>query len=97
MSAVTWVGYTTKYREGGEELERAAKTMAKQLERDGHTVQLDRIESKREFVDAVQSCGSIRALHFVGHAGMYGPMFRTTSMPEQFSPCLLYTSDAADE
>lgn len=86
MSAITWVGYTTKYRDGGAELERAAKTMAMRLEREGHTVQLDRIESKREFVDAVQSCASIRALHFVGHAGMYGPMFRTTSMPEQFSP-----------
>ncbi|MFT5354032.1 MAG: ubiquinone/menaquinone biosynthesis C-methylase UbiE [Polyangiales bacterium] len=86
VSAVTWVGYTTKYREGGTELERSAKTLAKRLQRDGHNVQLDRIESKREFVDAVQSCASIRALHFVGHAGMYGPMFRTTSMPEQFSP-----------
>lgn len=86
VSAITWIGYTTKYREGGAELERSAKTLATRLERDGHQVRLDRVESKREFVDAVQSCPSIRELHFVGHAGMYGPMFRTTSMPEQFSP-----------
>ena len=29
---------------------------------------------------------TLAELHFVGHSGMYGPMFGSTAWPEQFSP-----------
>jgi SAM-dependent methyltransferase len=87
---ICWIGYTTLYREGGPELERAAKTMAEAKRKAGFEVRMARVESKR---DVVKSWGAVAAagqtlteLHFVGHSGMYGPMFRTTAMPEQFSP-----------
>lgn len=56
--------YTTKYRLGGAEMERAAIQMAKRL--GGQVV---RVESKREFLDAIAE-GPIEALHFVGHSGL---------------------------
>lgn len=98
------ITYTTRYREGGHELERAAETLVETLVRRGvarERVELLRVESKRDFVDATRArplpeARSARErrfapdgwkeLHFLGHSGMYGPMFRTTAMPEQFSP-----------
>lgn len=86
----TIVTYTTRYRDGGRELERAARTLADELVQGGApaaSVHLERVESKRDFVDAIARPGApLAGLHFVGHSGMYGPMFRTTAMPEQFSP-----------
>lgn len=92
--SVHWIGYTTLYRDGGPELARAAATLAREMvERRGipaAAVRLERIESKRDFVDAMARIASagetLGELHFFGHSGMYGPMFRTTAMPEQFSP-----------
>ena len=87
-----WIGYTTLYREGGPKFERAAHTLAreKQAAHPGVPVRCDAVESKRDFVDAMERVRSqghrLAELHFVGHSGMYGPMFRTTGMPEQFSP-----------
>lgn len=87
-----WIGYTTLYRGGGPKFERAAKTMAseKRAKNTGAVVRLERVESKRDFVEAMERVRSegetLSELHFIGHSGMYGPMFRTTSMPEQFSP-----------
>ena len=53
-------------------------------------VDLVRVESKADFVSAIgdptDAARRISELHFIGHSGMYGPMFRTTDMPEQFSP-----------
>jgi len=61
-------------------------------------VALVRVESKRDFVVAARARpkspgvrprgepGGWKEVHFLGHSGMYGPMFRTTAMPEQFSP-----------
>jgi len=92
---MSWlVTFTTLYREGGRELERAARTMAREMiEVSGlpaGAVHLIRVESKRDFVAAIASATQngdvLDELHFVGHSGMYGPMFRTTAMPEQFSP-----------
>jgi len=64
--------------------------MASEKEGDFESVILSVVESKADFVrvlDELTGKGeSIAELHFVGHAGMYGPMFRTTDMPEQFSP-----------
>jgi SAM-dependent methyltransferase len=84
--------YTTLYREGGDKFARAARTMEanKRREHPDATVWIRAVESKAEVVAlfrAVQEAGErIDELHFIGHSGMYGPMFRTTSMPEQFSP-----------
>jgi ubiquinone/menaquinone biosynthesis C-methylase UbiE len=87
-----WIGYTTLYREGGPKFERAARTMERE-KRAAHpdrVVRCERIDSKREFVDAMERVRaegqSLEELHFMGHSGMYGPMFRTSAMPEQFSP-----------
>lgn len=71
--------YTTQYRLGGTEMEKAALQMAARM--DGRAV---RIESKREFLEAIAE-GPIQELHFVGHSGLYGPMFGTTGFPEQMS------------
>ena len=87
-----WIGYTTLYREGGPKFARAARTLADEKRRahPGMEVRCQAIESKRAFVDAMASIRdagqALRELHFLGHSGMYGPMFRTTTMPEQFSP-----------
>jgi SAM-dependent methyltransferase len=87
-----WIGYTTLYREGGAKFERAARTLekTKTAQFPGRPVRCERIESKRDFVDAMARVAAegrvLSELHFIGHSGMYGPMFRSTSMPEQFSP-----------
>lgn len=81
------VTYTTQYRSGGPLLARAACTLARQYQQEGHTVRLRATENKRAFVDAVANVPEpITELHFVGHSGMYGPMFGSTALPEQFSP-----------
>lgn len=90
LTPVIWVGYTFKYREGGPKLKRVAETMAREL-REAHPeadVRLAELNSKREFVDEMRAIpeGALITLHFVGHSGMYGPMFGTTRLPEQFSP-----------
>jgi len=92
MASVIWIGYTTLYREGGPKFERAARTLASErAAKYPHLeVRCQAIESKLDFVEAmdvISKAGhSLRELHFIGHSGMYGPMFRTTDMPEQFSP-----------
>ncbi len=84
---VTW---TTRYRDGGRELTLAAETLAAERGATGAEVWPMRVESKAEFVaalDRVRATGRLlHELHFLGHSGMYGPMFRTTAVPEQFSP-----------
>ena len=56
----------------------------------GQLVRRERVESKLDFVRAMERVRAeghaLGELHFIGHSGMYGPMFRTTAMPEQFSP-----------
>jgi len=89
---VIWIGYTTQYREGGPKFARAAATLAaeKRAARASDEVVCQAVESKRDLVDAMEALrargAALDELHFVGHSGMYGPMFRTTAMPEQFSP-----------
>ena len=58
---------------------RAALLLAERL--GGEAV---RIESKAEFLLAVAQ-GPLDELHFIGHSGLYGPMFGTTAFPEQMS------------
>lgn len=81
------IGYTAGYRTGGRFLRQAAATMARQRRSRGERVVLHAVETKRAFVDAVRSAPEpITELHLCGHSGMYGPMFGTTALPEQFSP-----------
>lgn len=88
-----WIGYTTLYRDGGPKFARVAQTLreerARALASTEAQVVAEAIESKRDFVEAMDRMaqrGGLRELHFIGHSGLYGPMFRTTAMPEQFSP-----------
>ncbi|HQY63361.1 MAG TPA: class I SAM-dependent methyltransferase [Polyangiaceae bacterium] len=87
-----WVGFTTLYREGGGRFSRAARTLGAEL-RAKHPRARVVVESVESKADLVRAMASLRAeglalaeLHFIGHSGMYGPMFRTTKVPEQLSP-----------
>lgn len=86
---ITWIGYTTQYREGSEKFARVAETMAAALRRDGHPVEVHALFDKLDFLSTLTAVGRrgdrISSAHFIGHGGMYGPMFGTTSWPEQMS------------
>lgn len=90
--AAIWIGYTTRYRDGGPKFERAALTLAddKRREFPGVLVRCECVESKAEFLAAMQRIAeegyALRELHLVVHSGMYGPMFGSVAWPEQFSP-----------
>lgn len=92
--ATALVIYTTRYREGGREIERAAQTLGRELVTlrgyRASAVHVIRVESKEDVVQAIQRATAngvpLHRLYFFGHAGMYGPMFGTVAMPEQFSP-----------
>lgn len=81
--------YTTKYREGGSDFEKAATFLAEQKSK---TLQVvctpteSKLELKKILFDITQQKQQISELHFIGHSGMYGPMFGSVSYPEQFSP-----------
>jgi SAM-dependent methyltransferase len=89
---VIWVGHTTRYRGGSEAFAVAADTMVRELAaaQPDADVQLARLDGKADFLaemDRIAAEGrQIRELHFIGHSGMYGPMFKSTEWPEQFSP-----------
>jgi SAM-dependent methyltransferase len=84
--------YTTLYREGGDKFARAAQTLADDKRR-AHPeapIHAAAVESKADVVAQLHRAREqgtpITELHFIGHSGMYGPMFRTRAVPEQFSP-----------
>lgn len=83
--------YTTKYRLGGGQFPVVAATLAdeKRAGFDGQVI-VRAVESKRDVLAAIAEStadGSlIDEFIFVGHSGMYGPMFGTVEFPEQFSP-----------
>ncbi|HKO95248.1 MAG TPA: class I SAM-dependent methyltransferase [Polyangiaceae bacterium] len=89
VKPVVWVGYTTRYREGGPRFRQAAHTLAAELRERAPDaeVRLTRVESKREFLQEMAELapGSLAQLHLVAHGGMYGPMFGSRQWPEQFS------------
>ncbi len=82
------VMYTTLYRDGGPRFAQAARTLCAVLrsEHPGSAVVCRAVESKRDVRALLTGSGPIAQLHFVGHGGLYGPMFGTTRWPEQFSP-----------
>ena len=97
--------YTTLYRKGGPQFPVVARTLAREKKESGFTgeIIMAAVESKREvlrlFDDARSAGKRISEFHFVGHSGMYGPMFGTVAFPEQFSPYEWQTTDIpfADE
>ncbi|MCU1264259.1 MAG: hypothetical protein JWM21_577 [Acidobacteria bacterium] len=84
--------YTTLYRKGGRQFPIVANTLAREKKKSGFAGEIisRAVESKREVLEifaSLQSAGKlISEFHFVGHSGMYGPMFGTVAFPEQFSP-----------
>lgn len=86
------VVYTTRYRKGGHQFPIVASTLVREKKESGFAGEIisRAVESKREVLDifaTLQSAGKlISEFHFVGHSGMYGPMFGTVAFPEQFSP-----------
>lgn len=89
---VIWVAHTIQYRGGSAAFAVAADTMVRELSaaQPDADVQLARLDGKADFVAEMDRLAAegrqIRELHFIGHAGMYGPMFKSTEWPEQFSP-----------
>ncbi len=96
---ITLIVYTTLYRKGGALFPRVAETLALEKREAGFggEVVCKAVESKRDllqlFHEASVSGKKINEFHFVGHSGMYGPMFGTVAFPEQFSPYEWETMD----
>ena len=84
--------YTTRYRKGGGQFPIVARTLADDKLANGFAGEIvcEAVESKREVLkisgDIAAAGKQIGEFHFVGHSGMYGPMFGTVAFPEQFSP-----------
>ena len=84
--------YTTLYRKGGQQFPIVARTLAREKRKTGTGCEIisRAVESKREVLRLLaetKAAGKlISEFHFVGHSGMYGPMFGTVAFPEQFSP-----------
>ncbi|HEV7699892.1 MAG TPA: class I SAM-dependent methyltransferase [Pyrinomonadaceae bacterium] len=90
-SNVILILYTTKYRLGGEQFPVVAETLTaeKRAGLDDEVV-VRAVESKRDVFQAIAEIKKARKriaeFIFVGHSGMYGPMYGTAAFPEQFSP-----------
>jgi ubiquinone/menaquinone biosynthesis C-methylase UbiE len=83
--------FTTQYRKGGELFFRTARTLEAYLKStDPEEVLCVPTETKQElrqiFWEIEESGRDITEFYFIGHSGMYGPMFGTIRYPEQFSP-----------
>jgi SAM-dependent methyltransferase len=84
--------YTTLYRKGGRLFPVVARTLARERRDRGFDgdIVCEAVESKRDVLRVLAEVAAtgqeISELHFVGHSGMYGPMFGTVAFPEQFSP-----------
>lgn len=92
VSQVILIIYTTKYRLGGAQFPVVANTLADEKRASGFDGEIvcRAVESKVDVLRAIAEIrdagNEIAEFHFVGHSGMYGPMFATTAFPEQFSP-----------
>ena len=84
------ITYTTTYRNGSAKFKRVANTMARSYTTEQSPVMVKEVNSKAELraiFNEIKAAGDlIKAYHFIGHSGMYGPMFGSVSFPEQFSP-----------
>ena len=88
----TLIIYTTKYRLGGSQFPVVAETLADEKRREDPACEVitRAVESKHDVLGAIADIktkgGKLKEFIFVGHSGMYGPMFGTVEFPEQFSP-----------
>lgn len=83
--------YTTHYRAGSDEFARIAETMHREIsERYSGEIISKGIFSKKDLLNSFHKIASqnktIDEFHFIGHSGMYGPMYGTIEYPEQMSP-----------
>jgi ubiquinone/menaquinone biosynthesis C-methylase UbiE len=84
--------YTTKYRLGGSQFPVVAETLATEKRAGGLDGEIiccpveSKIDVLKEIAEIKDSGRDITEFHFVGHSGMYGPMYGTVAFPEQFSP-----------
>ncbi len=83
--------YTTHYRKGSGQFALIAKTMHAEISiRYVGEISTRGIYSKKDllsvFSEIINQNKSIDEFHFIGHSGMYGPMYGTVEYPEQFSP-----------
>jgi len=82
--------YTGTYREGSQQFAIVAENMAQEFFANGKKVIKQEVNSKKELLQVFSMIEgenqSIDKFHFIGHSGMYGPMFGTVQYPEQFSP-----------
>jgi SAM-dependent methyltransferase len=83
--------YTTQYRKGSDKFARIAATMEQETRaRYPGEVVCKGIVGKKELTrtfEELKAAGkTIDEYHFIGHSGMYGPMYGTTAYPEQYSP-----------
>lgn len=90
MKDLILIVYTTLYRKGGDKFEQVAQTMRKEKEQESLRVICQATETKQSlkqlFAQIDSDALNIKELHFIGHSGMYGPMFGKVAYPEQFSP-----------
>jgi SAM-dependent methyltransferase len=91
MTNVHLIVYTTQYRKGSAEFKRIAETMHRELsEEHQEEVICKGIVTKKDlnaiFQTLVADEKQMLSYHFVGHSGMYGPMYGTVAYPEQYSP-----------
>jgi len=82
--------YTSLYKQGGAQFKQVAETLATEKQDASNSVEIVEVNSKEEiralFSQLSKLGKQIKELHFIGHSGMYGPMFGTEAYPEQFSP-----------
>ena len=83
--------YTTIYRKGSDKFERVAETMLRELKsKTEKEILCKGIVSKKDlnnlFATIAEEGKKIEEYHFIGHSGMYGPMYGSVEYPEQYSP-----------
>lgn len=83
--------HTTQYRKGSDKFARIAGTMQREIAaRFTGEIRVAGIVSKKElseiFAQIHNEGKSLDEYHFIGHSGMYGPMYGTVEYPEQYSP-----------
>ncbi len=92
ISPVILIIYTTRYRLGGAQFPVVANTLAKEKRSAGFEGEIicrpveSKVDVLRNIAEIRESGRGIAEFHFVGHSGMYGPMYGTVAFPEQFSP-----------
>lgn len=83
--------YTDRYRKGSDRFRHVAATMTEEIrERYAGDVVCQSVTRKRDLTTLFEKIAAeaqfIDEFHFIGHSGMYGPMYGTVEYPEQYSP-----------